>query len=349
MADAEDSDLESRRSRQMIPGRMAVRALLALLLAFAAAPGGALAEQPEESAPRPRWSDRVERAVSAGDMERAYFAFVPPGQAPADGWPVVLVFHGGGGAPQGMAEMSLLHELGARLGFVTLYPAGTGRFRRRLLTWNGGYCCGYAATHRVDDIAYVRAVLADVQSWVRVDRSRVYATGMSNGALMCYRLARDLGDRFAAVAPVAAPMLKPPWRQGAPPVSIVHFHGTADDHVPYAGGIGRRSLAKVAFPPIRETMAAIAAASGCGSAPQRVELPDRDGDGQGVVRESWSGCRDESEVELYTMAGGAHSWPGGPAFAEGLIGPPNRDISASEVIWSFFSRHRRRQDGEPHR
>jgi polyhydroxybutyrate depolymerase len=110
-------------------------------------------------------------------------------------------------------------------------------FARRLLTWNTGTCCGYAQRSHVDDVAFIRALLDSLERTYRIDRRRVYATGLSNGGMMSYLVACALSDRFAAVAPVSGELSM----DCAPtiPVSVLIIHGTADENLPYNGGIGR--------------------------------------------------------------------------------------------------------------
>src|SRR5437016_6447484 len=104
-----------------------------------------------------------------------------------------------------MVRFCGLNEKADRAGFLAVYPSGTGRLERAL-TWNGGNCCGYAMLNKVDDVAFTRGLLDDLAKAVLIDRKRVYATGMSNGAMMVYRLASELSDRIAAIAPVSGPM-----------------------------------------------------------------------------------------------------------------------------------------------
>jgi polyhydroxybutyrate depolymerase len=92
----------------------------------------------------------------------------------------------------------------------------------------------------VDDVSFIKALLDDLAQDFRLDAQRVCVTGMSNGAIMAYRLASELSDRIAAIAPVAGTMATEtcePKRQ----VPVIRFHGTMDEFVPIAGGIGKKS------------------------------------------------------------------------------------------------------------
>src|SRR5581483_1221143 len=138
--------------------------------------------------------------------------------------PVVLAFHGGGSNAMQMADFCGLNAKADGAGFIVAYPEGSGRLARDH-TWNGGNCCGYAMEQKVDDVGFVRVLLDDLAWRARIDTKRVYATGMSNGAVMAYRLASELADRIAAIAPVAGPMGTATCKPSRP-VSVMHFHGT---------------------------------------------------------------------------------------------------------------------------
>src|SRR5207302_2556094 len=81
-------------------------------------------------------------------------------------------------------------------GMVVVYPQGVGN------SWNAGTCCGRAMDEHVDDVRYLRDLVREIESELCIDRARIYATGMSNGAIMSYRLACEASDIFAAIAPV---------------------------------------------------------------------------------------------------------------------------------------------------
>ena len=134
------------------------------------------------------------RSIRVGDLDRRYLVHVPPLYDPEVAMPVVLAFHGGGTNATSMAVFSGLDDKADETGFIVVYPEGTGRLRR-MLTFNAGNCCGHAADRNVDDVAFTRALLDDLGSVANIDPRRVYATGMSNGARMAYRVRSDRRDR----------------------------------------------------------------------------------------------------------------------------------------------------------
>jgi polyhydroxybutyrate depolymerase len=124
-----------------------------------------------------------------GGRERSAIAHVPPRASEKAQLPVLLNFHGGGGHGANEQQYSLMDGLAGREIFIAVYPNGTGRFEKRLLTWNAGSCCAYAAVNNIDDVGFVRALIAELSLSLPINRRRVYATGLSNGGMMAHRLA----------------------------------------------------------------------------------------------------------------------------------------------------------------
>lgn len=263
--------------------------------------------------------------------ERSYILYVPSGYDSSRPAPVIFAFHGGGGNAEIMIRTSGFNHIADEEGFLVVYPNGSGRREGKLLTWNGGTCCGFAQENNVDDVGFVRAILADLQFVATIDPKRMYATGMSNGGIMSYRLACEAADLFAAIAPVAGTLNFAPC---APTenVSVIHFHGTDDGHLPYDGGVGAESLVGVDFASVRDSLDFWVSFNGCDSQPQSDSLGE-------IQHEAWGGCAGSSSIELYTITGGKHAWPGSPG--PGWVGgdEPSQAVSASQLIWDFFETH----------
>lgn len=264
------------------------------------------------------------RELEIDGRTRSYLVHVPE-RLPEGPVPVVLALHGAAMNGPLMAWFTGLHRKADEAGFVAVYPNGTGR--GTFLVWNaGGF---WNAAGRPDDVAFIAAVLDDLATVVPVDSRRVYACGLSNGGMMCYRLAAELPDRIAAVAPVAGALMVPEPAATGRPVPLIHFHGTRDTLVPYGDG-GR--LAGGA-PSARRW----ASCSGCSEEPEEERLTPPDAD-LPVTRERWGDGRDGAEVVLVTIDGGGHTWPGQrpPVW---FIGRSTADVSANDLIWEFFLRH----------
>lgn len=268
--------------------------------------------------------------IHAGE-ERSYNLYVPLNFDTSKPAAVVFAFHGGGGNADIMMRTSGFNEIADEEGFLVVYPNGSGRLDDKLLTWNGGTCCGFAQENNIDDVGFVRAMLGDLQTIADIDMKRVYATGMSNGGIMSYRLACEAADIFAAIAPVAGTLNFSPC-EPSEAVSVIHFHGTDDQQLPYNGGVGAESLVGVDFVSVQDSLAAWASINGCDSQPRTSSVDE-------IQHQVWEGCAGSSSVELYTIIGGKHAWPGsdGPGWVGG--DEPTQAISASEIIWQFFEAH----------
>jgi polyhydroxybutyrate depolymerase len=278
---------------------------------------------------------RRTRSLTVGGLTRTYVVHAPPALDPQKPAPVVLALHEATMTGPLMAWFSGLDATADAAGFIAVYPNGTGG--RSSYFWNAGHCCGDAARNNVDDVAFVRVVLDELATVYRIDPRRVFATGMSNGAMMAYRLAAELSDRIAAVAPVAGTMACGEPRPSRP-VPVLHIHGTDDEFVPFGGGRGPKSISGVPHRSVAGTVAAWARANGCREDPAAVEaLPDRAGDGTRVTRTTYRGEAAGAEVVLVTVAGGGHTWPGRPGSA--TLGRSTRNVSANDLIWEFFDRH----------
>jgi polyhydroxybutyrate depolymerase len=280
----------------------------------------------------------LQRKLQVGARERGYAVHLPPGATDSRAMPLVIVLHGGGGAGAGAAMQTGFSREADRSGFIVAYPDGTDQPRPflnavgkpGLLTWNAGGCCGYAMENRVDDVAFLRAMVGDVERGHRIDPKRVYVTGMSNGAMMAYRFACEASDLVAAVGIVAGVVLTP--CAPAAPVSIIHIHGSADENVPPNGGIGRKSLTRTSYPAVADSLKLWVAANGCKGEPERSDAAPL------VHLADYRPCRGGTEVAYYLIDGGGHSWPGGERMA-GFLDPPSQAIAATPLIWRFFAAH----------
>jgi len=201
-----------------------------------------------------------------------------------------------------------------REGFVVVYPAALGA----LPAWTVN-----DELQGDRDLVFVRELIGVLEASLDIDPDRVYAAGMSNGGGMTARLACEAGDLIAAAAPVAG-AYNLTRCEPVNPVPIIAFHGTEDRIVPYDG------VPVLGFPAIEQWAGEWAQRGRCG-APVRTITVAED-----VERRVWPGC--EADVELYTVFGGRHGWPGSDrALAEM---DSTESINASELIWRFFDRHR---------
>lgn len=275
------------------------------------------------------------RSLKMGDVDRSYLVHVPPTYDASKPTPVILVLHGAGTNGQITVFFTGLNKKANAAGFVAVYPNGTG-LANLLLTWNSGGFPGDWSEEQPDDVAFVSKLLDDLATVVNVDPKRVYATGMSNGGMMCYRLAAELSNRIAAIAPVAGTLAIDKYDPKRP-VPVMHFHGTADKAVPFGGSDGK-TPGFVSFKSVDETIRLVARANGCLQDSKTEGLPDKAGDGTKVTKKTYGPGKDGAEVVLFVIEGGGHTWPGRQPPVR-FIGKSTKNISANDLIWDFFEKH----------
>lgn len=283
------------------------------MLVFAACGGGGAGDAPPPAAP-------VQHGrVTIDGQERPYRVYMPPTLDRSRPAPLVLVLHGGASTVEDMVRTTGFDKEALAGEFIAAYPEATQR------AWNAGRCCGSAPRRNPDDVGFLTQVLDELEADYPVDRSRVFVTGVSNGAMMAYRFACERADRVTAVGVVAGSVMVDGC-QPSRPVSVLEIHGTEDTLIPYLGGKPAAPEAEAA-PPYTATPAMMqrwAEVNGCPAPPAaKVDGP--------VTTEEWTGCTNGSAVSLVTVEGGGHVW-----FAPGL-GPANGAVDATGTIWRFFS------------
>ena len=256
--------------------------------------------------------------------------------------PLLVALHGAFGTSKQFATNSGFDGLATTNRFLVAYADGVGRLADGtggVQTWNGGDCCGPAAKTKVDDVAFLRALVADVSRVHAVESTRVYAAGHSNGGIMALRLACEASDVFVAVG-VQSSALGVATCTPRLPVSLLQIHGTADTNVPIDGGRGS-GLANVSFRPPKQAATTLAAADRCDAAPTTTD----DTANPDLRLTVWPGCAAGTGVQFLTVTGAGHAWMGHPAsspLAERLVGTPYAGLDSSRAIWSFLAAHARR-------
>ncbi|HEX6201670.1 MAG TPA: PHB depolymerase family esterase [Thermoanaerobaculia bacterium] len=319
--------------------RPPIRWFATLSTALVVSPLALCAGTPERVGTRFELADAPCAELPAGDHDRLFHEageerevrlHVPPGERP-DSLPLVLVFHGGGQSGPRVAELVDMDRVADAERFLVAYPTGT-RGIAGGYTWNGGACCGAAMRRNVDDVAFVSHLVRRLVEEGCVEPRRVYATGVSNGAVFVYRLGCEISEQIAAIAPIAGAMMVDSCRPQRPVPAIV-FHGTGDRDVPVEGGRNLQSGARRAFPPLDESLATLLRINGC----------DRDArvvydEGDATCR-AYQGCSPGGAVTFCRIHGGGHTWPGGQPFRAERLGKTSQDISASREMWEFFDAH----------
>ncbi len=278
---------------------------------------------------------QTEHRLVVDGRERTYIVQAP--KQPRGPLPVVFFFHGGGGRGANMANVGF-REMVAKEQFLAIYPDG----------WRGNWNDGRNAPRirsqqeGVDDVKFIRAIVNDLSKRYQIDRSRVFATGVSNGGIFCHYLAANAADLFAGIAPVIGGLAEPvaPTFKPSHPISLLVIQGEADPLVPINGGPiagsdrGGRVIAT------EEMLKKYLVHNGITGPPQVKQLLDRDpNDGTTTEVRRWPPGRDGVRVEYYLVKGGGHTMPGrsrGGALREAFAGKTSQEFDGLEVIWNFF-------------
>jgi len=297
-------------------------------------------------APVPADSASESVKIAHQGRERRYLLHAPPSRSrPA---PLVLVFHGGSETPEHMEEISGFSALADRRGFVVAYPEAVER------AWADGRNSTHAEQIGVDDVGFARAIVADISRRIDVDRTRVYATGPSNGGIFSVRVGCEAADLVAAIGPVIGAIAAPlaPRCHPSEPIAVVGIQSVADPMVPFTGGeVGEHNhFARGGrVESSRATQELWRTLDGCRPDPALTDLAIRASDGTSVTRRRYSGCRAGVDVEWYEIAGGGHRWPPHVArqalverLARRQLGVSSQNIDATETLWAFFSAHAKR-------
>ncbi len=295
---------------------------------------------------------------------RRYKVHVPPSYDKKTPLPVILAFHGGTGNADKSPSYFQLNPKSDKEGFIVVYPEGTGKkiLGTILGSWNGGTCCGPAFKNNVDDVGFIKKMLTKLEQDFNIDEKRIYATGMSNGAIMSYALACEMSDKIAAIAPSGS---IGHYRQcdQTRPVPTIHFHGTDDPCAVYDGcdgceGCVSKYLSKMKISSDFETMNVMSVPkfidnwrkrNGC-SSETKVTYKHKN-----ATCITYQECKENAEVTLCTIKGMGHVWPGRPSYSLNIcktkpngymctawketVGKLSTDISANDMMWNFFKKH----------
>lgn len=278
--------------------------------------------------------------ITVDGLERTFEIHLPLGYEETQNYPLVIVLHGGGGNIRGMKNLTDFNELADEEGFIVVYPAGIEGH------WNDGRGLEGRRAHRenIDDTNFIRTLIDHISQQANIDEQRIYATGISNGGHMSYRLACELSDKIAAIGVVTANLSTALHEicQPAETVAVLIMNGTQDPLIPYEGG--ERIIMNDNLGEVFSTEATVnfwTTHNRCEGEPMKTQLPDTTAfDGTRVLLATYEGCDGTSRVYLYTVVGGGHTWPGGPQYLpRAIIGRVSRDVDGSAVIWDFFKAH----------
>jgi polyhydroxybutyrate depolymerase len=267
-------------------------------------------------------------SITVNGEERQWRIFIPSTYKKGKPTPLVLNFHGSGSAPNRQAMLSEFEQLAELEEFFVISP--TAKYYPKkggLVTWN-------VDSHEkgVDDVLFIRELIANISQHYTIDPTRIYSTGFSGGARMSSRLACDLSNVIAAIAPVAGVRF-PEDCNPSRPVPVITFHGKADNINHYKHQADSNAYWRMG---VEEALSGWISTNKCTGSPALEDVSDS------VIRVSHQNCQNEGHVIFYRSEDAGHTWPGSP-LADYLetsgLGKTNMEISATKLIWEFFKMH----------
>jgi polyhydroxybutyrate depolymerase len=275
---------------------------------------GANPAERESACSKPAAAGTTELQITSGGVNRRALRVVPQSYNGTRRIPLVLLFHWSGGSPEGILEASKFDRTGGTNGFVVVAP------RAYLFgsQWNipgVPLPSGAVPPGSPSDIVFVRDLLDAVLNQLCIDSSRIYAAGFSGGARFSSTLGCEMGDRLSAIAPVGGLRFPEPC-SATRPVPVISFHGTLDTTNTFDGKNGPSYWTYG----VEDAAERWANHNGCGANPSTTTIMSN------LSRETWSKCRDDSQVNLYVIKDAGHWWPE-PAYG------------ANDRIWAFFRDH----------
>ena len=250
---------------------------------------------------------------------RSYIVHLPNGYNASIKYPMVINMHGytsTAAQQQSYSQMDVVADTGK---FIVVYPDGVNN------AWNAGF----GTNPSIDDVGFLSMMIDTMKKNFSVDSTKVYSCGLSNGGFMSFSLACEMENKIAAIAPVAGLMSDSTriFCQSVCPVPLMYFHGTADGVVNYNGALGYVS--------VDSTIKIWVGKDGTPTIPIVTNIPDiNSADNCTVMKYVYSPGQNASEVVLFKITNGGHTWPGG--FPVPSLGNTNQDIKASGEIWNFF-------------
>lgn len=272
-------------------------------------------------------------SLSVGGHSRVVIVHIPTSYTGTERIALLLNMHGSGSTAAGQEAFTGMDTTSDAMGFIVAYPQalipeGTG------FDWNipgvplfGGKPVPPGSA---DDVSFLTSLVGILEHRYCIDPKKVFATGFSGGARMSSQLACDESDVFAAVAPVSG-LRRPTPCPATRAVPVISFHGTADPIDPYNGH--GQAYWVYSVPVAAEDWAQ---QDGCSPKALKSQPVGT------VTLTVYNSCTNGAAVELYTISGEGHEWPGGPHLRRGItrvLGPQTTAIDAAELMWTFFVSH----------
>jgi polyhydroxybutyrate depolymerase len=254
------------------------------------------------------------RSIMSDNETRHYLLYIPAKYDGKTSLPLVFLFHGAGGAPESIMAVTDMGKLADEKNFIVVAPKGIYRYYGGI-GWNSDL-----NPRGVNDLEFVKDLIREISSKVAVDQKRIYATGYSRGGRMSSRLPCELSNIIAAIGTVGG-LGCPANCASINSVPVITFHGTADMVIPLSNA--------------EDVVSCWVKKNGCNTTPMLRKIS------KDVTQISYSGCKDNGDVVFFSINEGGHTWPGSPSdiFEKMGMGKTNKDVNASNLIWSFFDAH----------
>ena len=288
--------------------------------------------------------------------QRRYFAHIPLNDVNGPR-PIVFVLHGGGGNIEDMVIYSQMNKISDKYGFILIYPEGSGRIvgGKIFAAWNTGQSDLVTTSN---DVAFFSELIDDVSKRINIDKNKIYVSGISNGGRMTYRLACELSDKIAAIAPIAGNEF---FFECNPTRSVptIHFHGLKDPCSPYIGGECGKCFNEYFNAVLKKDVEVGGYA--CNSVEEHIDNwknINKNSKTSEIIFESetarcvsW-GNNQKNEIVLCTADNLGHNWPGGSLervcsqpteekciLWKTYVGDLTNELNAGELMWEFFQKH----------
>ena len=270
----------------------------------------------------------INASLTHDGLERDYILYVPANYSSEKEVPLLFNFHGYTSNAEEQMFYGDFRPIADTAGFIIVHPQGENLFGNDTRHWNVG---GWTLSSTIDDVGFLKTLLAKISAEYTIDADRIYSTGMSNGGYMSFLLACQLSDKIAAIASVTGSMTPQTFDacNALHPTPVLQIHGTTDGVVPYEGAIWTK--------PIEDVIAYWVDFNNASSSASTQDFVDNNGsDGSTVERQTYTVEGSNVLVEHFKVTGGGHTWPGTFLNSFGT----NQDINASLEIWNFLSQYR---------
>jgi len=287
--------------------------------------------------PSPPTSGQFEISIESGGFTRTALVHIPKGYRAETPPPLVIALHGAGGGAESILEHDNWAKLADEEGFVVVAPNGLparprlpGNFLANPQVWNSGQLREGSPRTKIDDVAYIRQLLDELASQVPFDKTRVFATGHSNGGGMTFRLGAEMSDRLAAIGTVAG-MVAVDNPQPAKPLPTLFIFGTEDPLLPIDGGESSLPWGTRTTPPVADLMEKWAKAMQCDTQPTTLSEDDA------IRQVRYQSPQNGPELTILYLKGHGHQWPGASRnLPPRWIGPITSKLDATAELWKFF-------------